>query len=350
MSRILFLIHGMGAHDAGWASSVRDKLNEAASRYRAFSGGPAFDRQVELVPVSYDTVFDSLLQRWGRSAGEVEEFAASNGIRIPDLGWLAGASDTERNFFWSHLVDILLYRYFPQIATQVRLQVMTRIAETMVRARENASEPAEFSVMAHSMGTAVAHDSLAQLGTYPLDGSRAFLAENGPQFLNLFMIANVSRILETNPPVYDGIIHPASVQPDTAYCHRYFNFRHDLDPFIFIRRFNPANWGRDYRDVGMDHIGDFDLHSYEHYLDAPQVHIPIINGIFGPMIPKEERDAAIAEYAAQPGPPCVEEVERFIQQARRLVALVQGSDDIRQLIVAGAQFLALAKEARDACS
>ncbi len=349
MPKLLFLVHGMGVHGSDWSAPVRAKLVETASRYAAFRNGPPFDQRVEIVPVTYDGVFTGMLQQWRGSSDALAAFAHENALPIPTtLAWLNSAPDTDKAFFWSHAVDVLLYRFNSMATRQARLLLMSTIAAKLVKAMEG-GDAVEASVMAHSLGTSVAHDALAILGSEPQDGSRAFLAGNF-RFENFFAVANVSRVLQTAPRVYDSVVHPATVAPPTAYLTRYYNFRHLVDPFPAASAFAPSGWGEDYRPVeGLDHIRDFNVHDFEHYLDAPAVHIPIINGILGPVIPQQEKREAVARYAAEPGLPCADRVRAFVAAGRELIDLVKDSEQPERLLIAGCRFLAAAREARDAC-
>ncbi|MDO8667238.1 MAG: hypothetical protein Q7J79_11535 [Gemmatimonadales bacterium] len=349
MPKILFVVHGMGVHGSDWARPVRAKLVEAASRYQAFKNRPPLDQQVEIVPITYDDVLTGILGQWQGSVDGLATFARDQAMTIPTvLNWLNTAQGTEKDFFWTHVVDVLLYRFNSIATKQVRLKVMKAIAAKLAGAMQG-GQLLEASVLTHGLGTSVVHDSLAILGSVPLDWSQAFIAGNF-RFLNLFAVANVSRVLETDPQAYTSVVHPDTVQPATAYLTRYYNFRHTLDPIPAVRAFKPVNWGDDYRPTeGLDHIREFNVHGYEHYLDAPSVHVPIINGLLGPVITRQEKESAIAAYAAAPGLLCADQVREFAAAARRMIDLVGDSADPEQLIITACQFLALAKEARDAC-
>jgi hypothetical protein len=349
--RILFLVHGMGVHGQHWAGDARARLNEVAARYPFFHGR-RLDQEVTVVPVSYDTEFTRHLQQWHDSAAALETFARDQQVQLP-LGlitWLNGASETERNFFWSHVVDVVLYRFFPLVATPVRLQVMKQITTTLADAMQDGTV-VNASVMAHSLGTAVTHDALAALGSTAFDGSEAFMVGRF-RFENIFMVANVGRILETPPPCYDSCLHPLSRGAATAYTSRYYNFRHQYDPFPVPRAFDPVNWGADYITPrrAIDHLHDFNVHGLEHYLEHPAVHIPIINALFGRVITKAQEGEALEAFPRiPPGHRCPAALLAAETEFKALVEAVKAFDDPLQVVIAGAKFFAAAKEARDAC-
>src|SRR2546423_4284951 len=185
MVNLLFIAHGMGVHGSGWADSVLDTLRRLPDDYgyRWLQGnggieGPDDDPRLEIVPLSYDSVFDRLDQQWGKDAKALRESAQENGIAIPNvLGWLERSSEMEHNFFWTHVADVLMYRFFSIVTAEAR----TRMREALVAKIEPAmqdGEVPEISVLAHSLGTSVMHDALALLGSQPIDGNRAFIAGN----------------------------------------------------------------------------------------------------------------------------------------------------------------------------
>lgn len=348
MARLLFLFHGMGVHDGGWSQEVTAKLDDVASRYPYFSG-KKLSQQVQWVPVGYDQVFNTQRAAWGQAADALEAGLLAQGISATRLiGWLTTASQTERAFFWTHAVDVLLYRFFEQIRREVIARVLEQIA-TALEAAMQGGEIAQASVLAHNLGTSVAHDCLAYLGSQPIAGSSAYLADNF-QFANVFMLANVSRILQTDRRADQSVVRPASAPPP-GYCDRYYNFRHAFDPIPAVQAFTPGGWGADYRtETGLRHFIEryrYNVHGYTHYLDHPKVHIPLIRGLLGAVIPEPEAQAAIAGYAdVQVTKPCLVALQH---QLEALKESFEASDDPLDLVIASAKSLAAIKEAADAC-
>ncbi len=352
MPRILFIIHGMGVHADGWSDAIVQKLDEVSGRYEAFRAKPFSDR-ITIHPVGYDAILSAERARWGDAAAGLRDHLQVQGISLGAgadiLDWLATAQKGESSFFWSHLIDVLLYRYVDAVTRQVRLHVI----ESMARALRDAQaqgEVTEASVLAHSLGTSVAHDALALLGSVPVGGSRAFTAAEGYRFSNLFMLANVSRVLQTDPGPYSSVVYPQSQDRPGGYLLRYYNFRHEYDPVPLVRPFAPVGWLSHFVNlVQLSHLHAFNVHGFEHYLDSPAVHVPILNAMLGRRIPAEEQLQAERDYPPVAGLPCPEKVASFVLQARRMVDLVRGSEDPKRLVIAGSQFLSLAQEMKDAC-
>jgi hypothetical protein len=354
MIKVLMLAHGMGVHDgADWSTGAIKAVLTAAEAYGLES---AFsldldENRVTLAPIGYDKYFQQWLDLWGKNTPELLSFVKANSIGVPGnvISWLSGVDEVENNFFWTHVVDVVLYRYFDIVRRDVRVHVMRDVARTW-RDALVADPSADVSLLAHSLGTSVLHDSLAALGSSPPEGADGFLA--GTQRLGaLFMLANVSRILETAPLVYDSVVCPPSVRGAKAYCGALFNVRHELDPFPAPRTFKPAWGGEDYVDIRTSAIREFNVHSLERYIEDPRVHIPLFRMLFGfSAIDEATASARIDEYDASPGPPCPERLKEFIKDCRNRVQLITESNDVKTLLSAGVRFLADVDEVRQLCA
>jgi hypothetical protein len=195
------------------------------------------------------------------------------------LDWLDGVGANDAGFLWTHIADVVIYRYFLQRQGQIRDLVQSKIV-TEVESGLAADSSAEFSLMAHSLGTAVAHDSLARLGSSEnLGGHVNVLSARNFHFASIHMLANVSRLLQTDFKTYESVVRPGERDGATSYCLRMFCHRHELDPFVKPKPFEPAGWGGRFLLENLDHYRGWNVHGWLHYLDNPLVHIPILNSI-----------------------------------------------------------------------
>ena len=356
--RVLFIVHGMGVHGHNWAEPVVAKLEETASRYQYFKRKQKrLADEVEIVPIGYDGEFTQHLETWNQETDALRTFAEANqalGDVVDLLDWLDDVDDTERNFFWSHVVDVALYRYFKTVMRPVRLRVMKGLVDHLIP-RMKGGAIVQASIMAHSLGTSVTHDALADLSSAPITDkqgrqSDAFMAGNFA-FENIFMVANVGRVLETSPTCDASTVHPKSVRPSDAYCAHYYNFRHRLDPFPAVRAFEPQDWGNQFHSIaGLDHIRQPNVHGWEHYLDHPRVHVDLLNAIMHGVIDDDEREAAIEEYPrVDETNPCAVATDGAADALEHLVGGIVRKDDPIRMMMAGVKFGAKVKELRDAC-
>jgi hypothetical protein len=352
MTHVILLVHGMGVHGADWATEAITGIRKAANTY-ALGGTLSTDiakGKVAIRTVEYDSQFTQILTRWGKDSRALADYITTNSLAVPAnlIGWLRNADTTENNFVWTHLVDVILYRFFSEITTSIRIHVMQQVAAAWSEALATDST-ARVTIVAHSLGTSVVHDSLALLSTKPPAGCDGFLAGDR-RLAGIFMVANVSRELETTPGVYDSTIAPPSVRGSQAYCGRLINVHHELDPFTAPRRFRPAWGGDDYTDIRTTAIREFNTHSFERYIDDPRFHVALLRSVFGyDAVSETAAAAAIAAYAAAPGPPCPQALSEFVQDCRQRIQIIEDSSDLKTLIAAGAHFLADVEAARARC-
>lgn len=301
MANRLFLIHGMGKHEEGWHEAVVEVLREVYGRYRV-SKFVSFDDRFKIVPLGYDDVLRDLLAMWKGGGEEVGVLA--EGVQAEQVeslvGWLREVDPDELT--WSHAADVLFYRLFFDVRQTVRTTVARKIAEEISDLKANET----WSMIAHSLGTAVAHDALDTLwtGQLPGDGAGTGLsaAQNKAQLV--MMVANVSRVLETSPDVYESTVRPGDANDPASGCFHYLSTRHSLDPFTIPRRFDPVNWpspdsieqGR-YLPLRVWHLHDANVHGFEHYLINPMVHVPMLRFLtFAKAVTSEEEKEALESF------------------------------------------------------
>lgn len=281
---ILFLIHGMGLQKDNWSVPITDKLIERASLYQYFKENELTENVI-FVPLRYDNVFEDLLERWKDNFSGILNSEDTGGIPQGKLlSMMESMSQEERDFFWSHVADVLIYRFFPLYRDRVRIEVIQNIAKSVKKYRDQFGNNTRFSFMAHSLGTSVIHDSLHLLGSAEWDDEVANVM--GPphtRFQSLFMLANTSRILESDIKVDDSIVCPVGGRGDQTkeYLDQYYNVFHKYDPVTLIRKIDSDGWGTNFRQVNLSHFRDVNIHDFTHYLNHPAVHIPLLRVLCG---------------------------------------------------------------------
>jgi hypothetical protein len=302
---VVFLVHGVGRQGAGWATAPGGPvpvLTEAARGYGVLDG-TALAERLDLVEVRYDDIFDTVLDRWGELADGLQGGAGVLPGGFERARRLLAEAGDDRNVFYRYGGDAVLYKAFGLVARAVRLRVMARLASTVATCRTAAKDAGEpeprYAVVAHSLGTAVAHDSLHELAvnrwTDPDDpagglaavppGQRdafaaavARAADNpfapsaGFRWNCVFMLANTSPLLHQIPEgPLASVVHPGG----DGCCQTFFNVQHALDPVGRFPPFEmPADWERagvGYR-LKVDHIHAPNVHGFGHYLAHPEVH------------------------------------------------------------------------------
>lgn len=212
---IIFLTHGMGNHVHGqWEIPIINMLNDLFKSYNVYTyESKSLDECVEFVPITYDNIFREQVSKWENkfdvlltSLNENNHFNTT-----PISDWLKIASPKEQDFFWTHIVDVLLYRFFPNITQMIRIHVINQIKDRL----KNETDVPNCSVIAHSLGTAVMHDSLHLLFTTAWGGLPNLLLQQF-KFQSITMLANTSRVLTNDVPdtgefynkIYNSVVKP----------------------------------------------------------------------------------------------------------------------------------------------
>jgi hypothetical protein len=296
---LLLVAHGVGVHEAGWEAAVQTKLTEVAGRYAAFQPDPEklWD-EVELQAVSYDGILSETLEQWKTHAGGVMDFVAKH--KAPgteSLAWIEELAEQDEDYLWTHVGDVVIYHFFPLFRERIRSRVMRSIADAVFA--EPGRHMRDCTILAHSLGTSVVHDSLHVLGTETIAGFANTLGPPNERFRAIVMLANVSRLLESTVGAFKSIVRGGAQDDLASDCTRFMSFRHELDPICVVRPFLPMDFDPQFNRIrSLSHYRAFDIHGYEHYLDHPRVHVPLLNSACGvDRITPDERDAAVDAYA-----------------------------------------------------
>lgn len=317
---ILFCIHGMGEHDDTWQQKGIQVLKSAFGDFDRTSQLD-FDTTFTVVPIVYNDVFKETRERANA------DFAAFRGAVLADLDTADDASKDvvgrqldkysellgtgDDNFVWTHILDVILYRF----SKTIRAGIDVSVAEQIIRALKEIDHKT-WSVLAHSLGTSVAHNTINSLHNTGFPN-----APNGPLVpLNplesrcntLMMIANVSRVMQrTGAKVYETNVKPGSATAGRL-CSWYLSARHKLDPITIVKPFNPDLWPdtatfstKRYQMLRPAHI-HFEsdapprVHDFDHYLLNPRVHVPLFRSILGErLIGDDEFGPAKAQFDSE---------------------------------------------------
>lgn len=330
---VLFLIHGVGRHGDDWADAPDGPiaaLETAAKSYKFFEG-KELRKLVDIVPIRYDDLFDRILDRWQDLANDLKFFPAADAA--PEaleatLGLLRKVSD-KKELLVSSGADVPLYSGFRLFRQRIQLRVIQRIAHEIAARNAAASGMApNFVVLAHSLGTTVAHDSLQLLGstdwlkediakdasgaaaeaeTYraahkKLLGGRGIKNPFAPgfaSFRSVYMISNTSPLLQTTCAPESSIVCPIKVGgAPAAYCDRFFNVDHVLDPISKLKRFAlPPAWGDRGANIVVDHFYDPNVHAFSHYLLHPKVNVELFMDLFDGFEPTDAENLRDENFA-----------------------------------------------------
>lgn len=342
MSRpLLIVLHGMGAHGVNWETPLLTRFGEIAASFSGIAANGPLAQQVALAPIRYDDVFDGWLDQWEAMGSKLDEFLKASSTKLPRLAGfmrdtLVPAAD--RGFFWSHAFDAIAYRAAPLIRDQVRAKVMADIVAA-INAHHATDPGAQVSILAHSLGTIVTHDVLAELAT----SAKSKPFNSGKfRFTNLFLLANAVRLGPSSlvqPQPEKSAVRPVSAGKagtHAPYCDFHYGFRNHWDPVPNWQPFVPTKWGAGFFDVKVRHIHQVNVHGYEHYLEHPEVHVRILRALLGAhVIPGPEWQQRVADFPDIKPNACGTAVSDLMNRLDQLRAVATGGklDDVAMALV-----------------
>jgi hypothetical protein len=310
--KYVFLAHGMGTFQTGWDAPFREAVLKALMNYSPFSAMTAAQIEathIKFVPLTYDNVLDGFRQRWKDAADEVTpalaaEWPEGQGLfsALTDSG---NAQGVPKGFFWSHLLDPLLWYTLPTARMRVISEVISHLIDDLAEMYTQENDNTSY-VIAHSLGTSVVHDSLVALRWMP----QKFLG--GKTIPNIFKpglhkwkavatIANVSRLLQARQTP-DAAVSVDKFDPEhsvlapgmnASICDVFLNARHRIDPFTWPRQFAPK-WSLNYVNVETVEFNKIDaVHDFEHYIANPKVHVPLFRLMYGSEMCAQDEQAGV---------------------------------------------------------
>ncbi len=286
----LFIVHGMGSYNKDWSLDAQRTFNEAFAQYPLVKQ-LGLTNQFEFVEIVYNDIFEEIRTQWQINAAAAAGALVATGLASSAANRLVDLANgaTGEDFWRTHALDVVLYRFMKPIAERVNQWVRLQILKRLKAFPEN--DVPSWSILGHSLGTAIVNDTLHAMFTEPVDG--VLLGDRfKPDFV--FMVANVAKLLWNR----GGDFYSSKVRPHTVdalgMCWRYCNFRHELDPFPLVDPFKPPlHWlpeglPPDQREVlftnvvlDASDIQDINVHGLNHYLSHPAVNSVIINTLVG---------------------------------------------------------------------
>lgn len=337
-NHVIFVVHGIGDHEADWWKPVARTLADLYGRYEIAQLLP-FESQFEVKPILYNDKFDALREKWESAANEVLALmkpGPAGATALQELTAWAGSAN-RKTFLRTHVLDVVLYRFFPTVADQVRAAVHKQMLAGVRGAQR-------WSAIAHSMGTSVLHDTLVWMFD---PASPAKLPAAGFRMEALAMVANVSRLLEsshlgTRWDVYRSVVQP-NVKVTKGVCSRFLNVYHAWDPIPIPKKFKPtADWPDAatraipgaYQDIRIEELEKgSEVHDFEHYLRNPNFHIPLFRSLIplpGVISPEEEKAAVDEHRVHHPRARVQKEIDRL--KSLRLSDEVNDWQDILRML------------------
>ena len=302
----IFLVHGMGNFEPGWSDGVRKRITDAFGAYPKLHDNGWVDK-FEFKEINYNDVFEEWRKQWREDAQAAADALTATGLESNAATKLIQAAGAPGGggFLATHVLDVVAFRFLMPIAQTVCRSVQSQILGHLNS--QPTGDALHYSVVAHSLGTSVVYETFHAILTSGVDGNGSRL---GTAFLpdNMFMVANVAKLLWNR----GGNAYPQTLAPDLAdgdgLCFSFSNFRHALDPIPVVDRFSPPDaWftptapkSEVYLDglIPAADVQDINVHSFEHYLSHPLVHVPMLRTLTGlpSNVTKKELDDALVTW------------------------------------------------------
>jgi hypothetical protein len=336
----------MGKHAPGdFRKQFITAANAAMRRYRGFEK-KKLENLVIVEEINYDRFFDDARGRMARRSEPVyQRLGQLVSLSGRGAGLVLRLANIERKlgrdeFLYTHLLDVILYTTL--LGARVRLEVGRRLGRII------ADYPTrKIHVVAHSLGTAVVHDTLDLLYRENADFSDSIpgLDVVTHRLSSVWMIANVSRLMGS----VTGQKHPYAsvVRPGPGGCTNLLvNARHELDVFTWFRRFDPPDdetwisrehFSRSYVSIETSVVREPNIHDFAAYIEDPLVSVPLLRRLVRLSPDKAELDA-VAEQHRRSGIPGASDALREAFQAIRvsdratLLDLALAAREFRQIV------------------
>jgi hypothetical protein len=335
MKRVLFLLHGIGRHDKGWSDEVVEVLKDKAAELETDTAlgfsAPRFQAELaeaEFVELLYDDLYQKFVERMLQREEDFIKALKTAGFGA--LGKIFTTDASQKDFIRDNIFDIVIYYAMKEHRYATRKWLAAQVYARLI---EHGIVDVEYSLMAHSLGTVVAHDLLQEMATEsgsPWRWGSAF------KFKNLFMVSNTSALLRNDYPPRRSLVRPWlswEVGKPPGYIYRYFDFAHKFDPvcqlFSYQKYVDAEKTSRDVF-VTVKHFQSPNIHGYTHYLSHPSVHMAVLNAVFGDGLlpPAYVKSVIEAAPADSPGAAdLVKKLEKILQDGQdgdvpKLVVLI----------------------------
>ncbi|OUR78180.1 hypothetical protein A9Q75_14050 [Colwellia psychrerythraea] len=294
---MVLVIHGMGTHKPGETKKIiAEGLNQAAKNF----GLADFDikDKVEFFQFNYSDFLDEIRLKDAEKAGDIIKHISllqGRGLGEKTAGKLIElfADFDEEQMFYTHWMDVIYYGMMFW-GEKIRVDLAKNINDRMI---ERGLGNRDLHIIAHSLGTAVLHDTLAKLFRKDTDITSAVpqLDTDRFQIDSLWMVANVSRLLNILNDIADP--NHSIVNSDGGGCtDLLFNVRNEFDPFTWIKKYQrPIENGG--RHINVKTVREVNTHDLKEYMAAPEVADAFFSNVLGVSVSNTQYKQGVAAHA-----------------------------------------------------
>lgn len=295
---MVLVIHGIGTHKPGETKKViANGLNQAAKNF----GLENFDinDKVEFFQFNYSDFLDEIRLKDAKKAGELVDHLSllkGHGLGEDAASKLVAffAEADEDKFFNTHWLDVIYYGLMFW-GEKIRVDLAKKLNDLMIE-REQGNR--KLHIVAHSLGTAVLHDTLAKLFRKDTDITSKVPQLDVDRFKidSIWTVANVSRLVNLLNDIADP--NTSIVQSDSDGCTRLlYNIKNEFDPFTWFKEYKrPINHGG--RHIKVKTIREIDTHDLKEYMEAPNVAEAFLENVLDISISEEQYIQGVSKHAS----------------------------------------------------
>ncbi len=275
----IIFIHGMGEHKKeDFLKEFFTPMDKAAAHFSSVE--PMSD---QIVPhyIDYNELINKVRDKIKNTSVEnMDDTFPGIPTVLAKLNALNTKFGTDDSFWFTHVLDVLIYKSMYSDAIQAR------VGKQLVEAMQKATDAKQdIHIVCHSLGTAVGHDVLHKLYTNSLDDDtgKRLLSAGLDKIRSITMVANVCTLPITAADPYRSVVKPGP----GGICKFFMTCRHVLDPFASIVKFDPGTqWPHvldgEFKNVVINGVGRANVHDMEHYFYDPRVYIPFFMNVLSP--------------------------------------------------------------------
>ena len=295
---MVLVIHGMGTHKPGETKKlIADSLNQAAKNF----GLADFDinDKVEFFQFNYSDFLDEIRLKDAEKVGElVNHISLLKGHGLGEKSaseLISFFSDFDKDeMLYTHWMDVVYYGLMFW-GEKIRVDLAKKINDLMIEREEGNRK---FHIIAHSLGTAVLHDTLAKLFRKDTDITSEIpqLDTDRFQIDSLWMVANVSRLLNLLNDISDPNHSVVNSDPENGCTSLLFNVRNEFDPFTWVKTYKRPIKRLKGKHIKLDTIRKINTHDLGEYVEHPDFSARFLSSILRIKIPKQAYDLGLNEY------------------------------------------------------
>ncbi len=266
---VILLIHGMGTHPLdNMTREFKAGLMEAANGFGIDAFDP--DESMDITEFNYSETLDNIRKKLAEDAQEILDLFPNGtpGSEIVNKLLAFQANFSEDELVYTHWLDVALYSLYYGESIRVEL---ARKLNNLFKEADNR----RVHIIAHSLGTAVLHDTLDKfykvLAPGEGDDDYPYLRAGGQNLKTLWTFANVNRLVSVLNNVADR--GPTVVRSGPTGCtDSLYNIYHTLDPFCWFEPYKEdtvtIESGRHFETRV---VRKKNTHSFQEYVASPEV-------------------------------------------------------------------------------